>query len=195
LHRIKPWEVDIISILTSFIRELRQKGFIDFSASGTALLSSSIIHRMKTELVLKMEEPPRPPHPRPNEVVPPPLPFPLRFQYTATSLTDLLRSLEDVLRVEMSRREKARSAFSVPSIQEELDEFLSNIDRYMEELWQRLSKACGEAQAIFFSVVVKGQTILEVVRTFIMLLFLVRDGRVRIEQTVDGRDIRIQMAR
>ncbi len=193
LHRLKPWEVNIISLLTSFWREIKEKGFIDFSASGTALLSSAIIHRMKSELVLKMEEPPKPPQPRPDEVVPPPLPFPLRFQYTATSLRDVLASLEEVLRLEMSRTAKTKSVFAVPSIAEELDEFLSNIDRHIEEFWASLSRLYARGQELLFSKVVAGRAVLEVVRSFVMLLFLVQDGRARIAQTEDGRDIRISL--
>jgi len=71
LHRIKPWDVNITYLLNAFLAEMKKQGFIDFSASGTALLSSAMIHRMKSELVLKMEEPPKPPIVRPNEEVPP----------------------------------------------------------------------------------------------------------------------------
>ncbi|MEM4246003.1 MAG: hypothetical protein QW390_01765, partial [Candidatus Bathyarchaeia archaeon] len=57
LYRIRPWDVEIAPVLNSFLEEMREKGFIDFSASGTALLSSAIIHRMKSESLLKIEAP------------------------------------------------------------------------------------------------------------------------------------------
>ena len=59
LHKIRPWDVNLETILLSFLTEIKQKGYVDFPASGTALLSSSTIHRMKSELVLKLEEPPK----------------------------------------------------------------------------------------------------------------------------------------
>ena len=93
LHRIKPWDVNITYLLNTFLAEMKKQGFIDFSASGTALLSSSMIHRMKSELVLEMEEPPKPPIARPNEEVPPPLPFPIRFEYTSTSIEQFFQCL------------------------------------------------------------------------------------------------------
>ncbi|MBS7623932.1 hypothetical protein KEJ39_09740, partial [Candidatus Bathyarchaeota archaeon] len=66
LHRVKPWDVNVSLLLNRFLAEMRERGHLDFSISGTALLSSSIIHRMKSELVLKMEDPPRPQPPRPQ---------------------------------------------------------------------------------------------------------------------------------
>jgi len=55
---------------------------------------------MKSELVLKMEEPPRPRPEKPTDYVPPPLAFPIRFQSTTTSLDEVLKGILDVLRAE-----------------------------------------------------------------------------------------------
>ncbi|HEY4656929.1 MAG TPA: hypothetical protein VIH34_00405, partial [Candidatus Bathyarchaeia archaeon] len=41
LHRVKPWDVNLASILSELLSEMKGRGFIDFSVSGTALLSSA----------------------------------------------------------------------------------------------------------------------------------------------------------
>ena len=135
LHRVKPWDVDITFLLNSFLAEMKNNGYIDFSASGTALLSSSIVHRMKSELVLKMEEPPKPPPPRLNEEVPPPLPFPIRFEYTATSVAEILRTLQEVLNNEKLILAKKPFILSPPSVFEHIDEFLARIEENIDDFY------------------------------------------------------------
>ena len=192
LHRVKPWDVDLVLILNSFLAEMKKKGYIDFSASGTALLSSSIVHRMKSELVLKMEEPPKPPIPRPNEVVPPALPFPLRFEYTSTSVSEILRTLQEVLMNEKLILEKKPFVLSPPAVFEQLDEFLSRIEENIEEFYGELIKLSIRGPLSFLKFV-EGQTLLDVVRTFIMLLFLAHQKKIVLTQDEQTSDILIRL--
>jgi len=193
LHRIKPWDVDITFLLNSFLAEMKSKGYIDFSASGTALLSSSIVHRMKSELVLKMEEPPKPPPPRPNEEVPPPLPFPLRFEYTATSVAEVLRTLQEVLNNEKLVLAKKPFVLSPPSVFEQLDEFLAHIEENIEDFYAKLIRLSIRGVPISFRKLVKGEALLDIVRTFIMLLFLANDKKILLAQDDESSDILVRL--
>ena len=193
LHRIKPWDVNISYILNAFLAEMKKQGFIDFSASGTALLSSSMIHRMKSELVLKMEEPPKPPIARPNEEVPPPLPFPIRFEYTSTSIEQVLSVLEEVLKRESAALADRKSLLSPPEILEQMDEFLANIEKNIEAFYSILLRKTAVTPELSFMELTKGSTLLEAVRVFIMLLFLVMQNKVTLSQTEDRADITIRL--
>jgi segregation and condensation protein A len=193
LHRIKPWDVNIAYILNAFLAEMKKQGFIDFSASGTALLSSSMIHRMKSELVLKMEEPPKPPIARPNEEIPPPLPFPIRFEYTSTSIEQVLSVLEEVLKRESVALADRKSLLSPPEILEQMDEFLANIEKNIEVFYASLLRKATTTPKLSFMQLTEGSTLLEAVRVFIMLLFLVMQNRVTLSQTEDRRDITISL--
>jgi segregation and condensation protein A len=193
LHRIKPWDVDIASLLNSFLAEMKDNGYIDFSASGTALLSSSIVHRMKSELVLKMEEPPKPPVPRPIEDVPPPLPFPIRFEYTSTSVVEILRTLQEVLTNEKALLAKKPFVLSPPSVFEQLDEFLANIEENIQDFYAELIKLSIRGVPISFRKMVKGEPFIQIVRVFIMLLFLAHQKKVIIAQEEQGTDILIRL--
>jgi len=93
LHRVKPWDVNFANLLDELLHEMRSRGFIDFSVSGTALLSSAILLRMKSELILNMEEPPKHPLDRTTDFVPPPLSFPLRYESTTTSVEEVIKGL------------------------------------------------------------------------------------------------------
>jgi segregation and condensation protein A len=193
LHRIKPWDVNITYLLNTFLAEMKKQGFIDFSASGTALLSSSMIHRMKSELVLKMEEPPKPPIPRPNEEVPPPLPFPIRFEYTATSIEQVLSVLEEVLKRESLALAERKSLLSPPEILEQMDEFLANIEKNIEVFYATLLRKASQEATLSFLQLTKGSSLLDAVRTFIMLLFLVMQNKVNLSQKEDRGDILISL--
>ena len=191
LHRIKPWDVNISYLLNAFLAEMKKRGFVDFSASGTALLSSSMIHRMKSELVLKMEEPPKPPIARPNEEVPPPLPFPIRFEYTSTSIEQVLTVLEEVLKRESLALAERKGLLSPPAILEQMDEFLANIEKNIEVFYARLRREAARDPDLSFLKLTKDGTLLDAVRVFIMLLFLVMENRVSLTQREDQGDIMI----
>jgi segregation and condensation protein A len=193
LHRIKPWDVNITELLNAFLGEMKKSGYIDFSASGTALLSSSVVHRMKSELVLKMEEPPKPPVPRPNEEIPPPLPFPLRFEYTSTSVAEILRTLQEVLANEKAVLAKKPFILSPPSVFEQFDEFLANIEENIETYYGHLIKLSIRGLPLSFRKVVEGQTLLEAVRVFIMLLFLANQKKIILTQNEGDSDLYIRL--
>ena len=192
LHRVKPWDVDIAFLLNSFLAEMKKNGYIDFSASGTALLSSSVVHRMKSELVLKMEEPPKPPTPRPTDEVPPPLPFPLRFEYTSTSVAEILHTLQEVLMNEKTILAKKPFVLTPPSVFEQMDEFLSHIEENIEEFYGKIITQSIHGVPLSFRKLVKGHSLIEMVRVFIMLLFLANEKKVLLEQD-ESLDILIRL--
>ena len=193
LHRIKPWDVDIALLLNNFLAEMKNSGYIDFSASGTALLSSSIVHRMKSELVLKMEEPPKPPTPRPTDEIPPPLPFPLRFEYTSTSVAEILRTLQEVLTNEKTMLAKKPFVLSPPSVFEQLDEFLANMEENIEKFYADLIKLSIKEVPLSFREIVAGESLIQIVRVFIMLLFLAHQRKVILNQVEGSSDISIRL--
>ena len=196
LQRVKPWDVSLSPLLDGLMREMKQRGFIDFSVSGTALLSSAILLRMKSELVLKMEEPPRPPVERPTDYVPPPLAFPLRYEATTTSLDMVLKELLEVLRVERSLPQTLEQlAARTPEVFEQMDDFQRHIEEHIEALYKRLALEVGKihgAKLSFLGLLIK-RTVLEAVQLFLMLLFLTVQGRVGLHQSEEFADIMIEL--
>ncbi len=193
LQRVKPWNIDLASLLEELLREMEGRGFIDFSVSGTALLSSAILLRMKSELVLKMEEPPRPPVARPTDYVPPPLVFPLRFESTTTSLDEVLKGILEVLKAERLLPAQLQQASRTPEVFEQVDDFLVKIEEYIKAFYARIvSKAKKGVRVSFLRLLGKGD-VLEAVRVFIMLLFLAAEGKVGLSQEEEFGDIRVEL--
>jgi len=148
---------------------------------------------MKSELVLEMEEPPKPPIARPNEEIPPPLPFPIRFEYTATSIEQVLSLLEEVLKRESIALAERKGLLSPPEILEQMDEFLADIEKNMETFYSTLVRKAARSHTLSFLHLTKQYTLLDIVRAFIMLLFLVMQDRVTLSQKEDQGDIIITL--
>lgn len=193
VHRLKPWDVNLNNILNSFLAQMNDRGYIDFPASGIALLSSSIIHRLKSEEVLKMEEPPKPPQPRPQDYVPPALPMPIRFEYTSTSISEVLKALEQVLENERLALLDKKPLLTPPAILEHLDEFMMNIEERIEDFYNNLIKRAKKGRSISFLSLAGKRPFLEVVRDFIMLLFLTVQGKITLQQDQEFGDIYIRV--
>jgi segregation and condensation protein A len=195
LHRVKPWDVNLGNLLDDLLGEMRGRGYIDFSVSGTALLSSAILLRMKSELILKMEEPPKPPLERPTDFVPPPLAFPLRYESTTTSVEEVIRGLLEVLNAERLLPASAQiSALRTPEVFEQVDDFLVKIEENLKTFLERLIQEAGPSREklSFLKLLGKGDG-LAAVRMFILLLFLAVDGKLWLSQQVEFGDIDIEL--
>lgn len=194
LHRVKPWDVPLGELLTGLMKEMRGRGYIDFSVSGTALLTSAILLRMKSELILKMEEPPKPPAERPTDYVPPPLAFPIRYQSTTTSLEEVLKGILDVLRAEKLIPVGTSQLVSrTPAVFEQVDDWLVKIEEEIKAFYSQLLKLNRKGGTLsFLDLLGKGDAV-QAVRMFIILLFLAFEGKVGLTQQEEFGDIEIEM--
>lgn len=183
LSKLRPWDLNIAYLLSSFMQEMEKKGYIDFAASGTALLSSSIILRLQSENILKMEEPPEIPKQTPSEYIPPPLQLPFRFEYTSTTFNQLLNALEGALSGEMIQKPLKFKLIEPPppDLFKEYDNFFIEIESKLDDFYESLQKM-GIKRIIPFSLIIEGKSKLEIVRIFLMLLFLASKRMIELKQ-------------
>ncbi len=194
LEKLTPWNVNVAYLLTSFLEEMEKTGKIDFRASGVALDSSALIYLMKSKLLLTLEEPPLPPK-APQDFLPPPLFLPLRHELTSTTIKHLLEVLDDVLKSEkLIHPQKMVSEPILPTPSEilpQLDMYLMEIEMQMEKLYASLSQMVKGAGIVEFSTLIKTMGRMEAIRTFILLLFLAQDDRVKLWQNEESEEIYI----
>lgn len=196
LHRLKPWDVNLSYLLNSLLTEMRKRGYIDFAASGIALLSSATIYRMKTELVLKLEEPPMPPPPKIPEVLPPPIQLPFRYEYTTTSIEQLLKVLDEALKAEpaiLESKLKLKPIIPAPPILQQLDQFMVEIEEHIERTYSKIAKLAVEENLVPFSKIITGLKRLEVVRVFLIILFLACRAKINLWQEQEFGEIYISL--
>jgi chromatin segregation and condensation protein Rec8/ScpA/Scc1 (kleisin family) len=184
LERVSPWEINLSFLLLSFLEEMEKRAEIDFRASGVALDSSATIYLMKSQLLLKLEEPPSPPEPKPD-FIPPPLILPLRYELTTTTVQNLLEALDKALKTERLFTLKAPLKGVLPPPPEVLPSisaYLMEMEEQMERLLRKIRSLAEDGKVIAFSSIVQGLEKLQQIRTFIILLFLAHKGKVKLWQ-------------
>jgi len=193
LTKIRPWDLNIASLLSSFLREMRKMGYIDFNASGTALLSSSIILRLQSERIFEAEiEEEKKGIERIFDYVPPPLQLPFRFELTVTGLEDILEALKEVLKAEKeSLHVKVKPVTPPPpDFFNEYDRMVLQWEQEVESFYEAL-KASQLRGELYFSQLVQGKPWREIVKTFLMLIFMAARGLVELYQDEEFADIKI----
>jgi len=197
LRSLRPWDVNIAFLLTTFLEEMEKRGEVDFRASGVVLDSSSTIYLMKSKLLLELEKPPEPPK-APVDFLPPPLFLPARYELTSTTVQELLKVLDEVLKGEHLLALKPRTQPILPPPPEiipPLDIYLIEIEKQMERLYYKLSRLAAQGRFVLFSKIIAGLQRLEAIKTFIVLLFLAQKGDISLWQNEEQTEIYIVLAK
>lgn len=195
LEKVKPWNVNISFLLASFLDEMQKRGEVDFRASGVALDSSAFIYLMKSKLLLKLEEPPAPPK-LPPELIPPPIFLPLRYELTSTTIEQLLEALDSVLKGEKLLPLKPRLEPILPTptdVLPQIDRYLMEIETLMGKLYSEMLRLAKGKPFLNFTKLVLGKDRIEVIRTFILLLFLAQRQKVWLWQEEEFGEIYISV--
>ena len=193
LEKVSPWNVNLVLLLTTLLEEMDKAG-IDFRLAGTAIQSSVHIYMKKAELLLKMEDLPQPQEDKDDVYLPPALPLPFRFEHTTTTVNDLIEALERALMERSTTRRPNLPILPLPipdflDAEQYLLEIESRADNLFEEIqWRFESK--GEVR---LTELVYGQDWLEVVRIFMMLLFLAQRMKIGLEQSEEEFDVFITL--
>lgn len=198
LDKLTPWTVNIAYLLRSFLLEMERTGKVDFRASGVALDSSALIYLMKSKLLLTLQEPPALPKTI-QDFVPPPLFLPLRQELTSTTIQNLLEVLDEVLKGEkMLHLDRIVVQPVLPAVSDILPQFemfLAEIEMQMNKLYDVLCEKVKGAGIIEFSSLTKGIAKIEAIRTFILLLFMAQDGKVKLWQDEETEELYIAVGK
>jgi segregation and condensation protein A len=196
LQRIQPWNVDVAQLLTILVKEMRKRGHIDFTASGIALLSSATILNIKSEHILELEEPPKPPLQTREDFVPPPLQLPFRYEYTSTTIQTLLTALEELLESQESNLDASEPPIPLipePFLLPELDDFIVDIENQLDDLYSKLLLLFTRETVLRFSKLIENHDRIDIIHRFILLLYLASRGSIYLIQNDELDDILISL--
>jgi chromatin segregation and condensation protein Rec8/ScpA/Scc1 (kleisin family) len=193
LDKVSPWNVNLVLLLTSLLEEMEKAG-IDFRLAGTAIHSSVLIYLRKAELLMKMEELPQPEDEVDDVYLPPALPLPFRFEHTTTTVDDLIEALEKAL-TDRSRSMQPRLPVLPTPIPDflEAEQYLLEIESRADDLLEELRWRFDRGGEIRLTGLVAGQDWAEVVRIFMMLLFLAQRMKIDMLQDEEELDIVIMV--
>ncbi len=189
LEKVSPWNVNLVLLLTTLLEEMEKAG-IDFRLAGTAIHSSVLIYLKKAELLLKMEELPQLEDDGDDVYLPPALPLPFRFEHTTTTVNDLIEALEKAL-IDRSRSMQPKLPVLPTPIPDflEAEQYLLEIESRADDLLEELRWRHERGGDIRLTRLVAGQTWDEVVRIFMMLLFLAQRMKIDLLQDEEELDI------
>ena len=193
LEKVSPWNVNLVLLLTTLLEEMEKAG-IDFRLAGTAIQSSVHIYMKKAELLLKMEDLPQPQEDKDDVYLPPALPLPFRFEHTTTTVNDLIEALERALMERSTTRRPNLPILPLP-IPDFLDaeQYLLEIEGRADNLFEEIQWRFESKGEVRLTELVYGQDWLEVVRIFMMLLFLAQRMKIGLEQSEEEFDVFITL--
>jgi segregation and condensation protein A len=193
--KLSPWDIDIAYLVSSFLQKMYELGVIDFRVSGRALLSASIILRLKTQQLLEIdtslelteEE---------KELVLPPLEMPLRLTSRKVTLDELLVALERVLlqgEEKANRKQEGKLGSFIPPLVFELEPDMINVEKSINETLQRILNLSSVSHIVMFSQLLSERTCKEVVKVLLSCLHLANRGRISIWQEDEFGEILITL--
>ncbi len=194
LDKVSPWDINLVQLLASLLEEMERVG-IDYRIAGTAVNSSVYIYLKKAEMLLAMEEPPTSPEQHGEIYLPPPVPLPFRFEFTTTSVQDLINALERALQEESSHGEIPRLPtlpIPVPNFLD-FEQYLLEIEARSDELLEKMRASTDAGMEMRLSRMMTGLNWLDTVRLFMMLLFLAQKMEIDLDQDEDETDVTIKV--
>jgi segregation and condensation protein A len=178
--KLDPWEVDIEVVMEALCKRIFERG-VDLRLSGRAMLSSSILLRLKSEGTGNGrgedgEEGLEPPELELPEIGPL---FLIQHEGRKIGLEELLSALREALREVPPPRVPERRL--VEKMVRRINEFRLRIEEYLEGLYSKILSLSGGGE-VAFSSLLEEPTRKCAVRTLLLLLFLSHRRKVRLRQ-------------
>ena len=183
-HKLDPWDVDIEKLAGVYLQRVREMREFDLRVSGRTLLSASMLLRMKSDFVFNGRK-----NPEAEEELKEmfDIDLPELGQITIIersprkiTLLDLMGALQEALKDTPIRKLVHRR--KLEKIMQTLSEYHINIERNLEELYQRVKSLAASGKEISLSMLIFERTRLAVARTLLLLLFLNVQGKVVLQQ-------------
>lgn len=184
INKVKVWSLDIAVAIKEIIKEIREKGKLDFEMFGVALLSAAIIYRRKTEELLELEEPPKNGDNQKDEVFNQELigenlvnlisEIPIRIKHPAADSSEVFSLLIKVVN-QVLRERPIITQGNETGIEYELvtkDEFLESIQERIETLERKIEEVLVNSQKVSLASIVYSEDWNETIRNFIAILFI-----------------------
>lgn len=179
LKRKKPWEISLYILLDEFYKYLKSLPLLDYRLSGLAVLTSSMVYKLKVQHLFYEER--RKLIKKDVEIANPidALSMPFRMDVQMSDIEDLVLAFEALLS-EIEKKEEEgpiiKPLSELPIFDQET--FLNMLKPLEEEIMYKLEME----PELKFSGLVVGKKPLEIVRYFVLLLFLAQEGKVVLVQ-------------
>src|SRR6187200_934657 len=183
------WDINVTMLLEMLLKLINTTGKKDLRICGIAVLSSSIIYRLKVESIFRLEKIAMQrkgvdDH-QLQQPVPDLNPVEIQFRIESTypvSLEELLHVLENMISELANPRPKKKQLKLEPVETFDFDQYIIKFEHILqryEDMIFDIVTADGEA---IFKILVAKMKPIEIVRCFIAVLYLAMKGKVELEQ-------------
>ncbi len=185
------WKIDIVRLLEMLLELLKLSGNKDLRVCGVAILTSTLIHRLKVESIFRLEkianqkENNTDKNKNLEKKLPIPelanlsLPFRKETSYPA-SLEELLLILENMI-TELTNPVVRKNQIGLEPIESfDFQEYLIKFEKVIEEYESKLYDILVTERAVLFNDFVFKMNELEIARYFIAMLYLAMKGKIDI---------------
>ena len=197
--KMDPWDIDVAEISDRYLEKLQEFREMDLRISARAILAGSILVRLKSEAILQSdnvdldEEEAIELREKYNIL---PLFPPIRRVNTKTTLPQLFEALLDALEEERYKQELMLAAMDETEERTILvDQDRVDVTESVRRLYETILEAASQVEQVRFSGILLGRSAIMICRTFLYILFLVKDGKVRITQEEFFGEILIEPVR
>lgn len=192
------WDIDITMLLQMLLNIINNTGKKDLRVCGIAILSSSMIHRLKVESIFRLEKIAMQrkgvQDSQPSKAIPQlsPLEIPYRIEPTyPLSLEDLLRVLENMIFELANPRPKKKQIDLEPVQTFNFDQYLLKFEQILAEYENMILDIVTADGHTMFKTLVKKMELIDVVRCFIATLYLAMKEKINLESIEEIEDIKI----
>ena len=192
------WDIDITMLLQMLLNIINNTGKKDLRVCGIAILSSSMIHRLKVESIFRLEKIAMQrkgvQDSQPSKAIPQlsPLEIPYRIEPTyPLSLEDLLRVLENMIFELANPRPKKKQIDLEPVQTFNFDQYLLKFEQILAEYENMILDIVTADGPTMFKTLVKKMELIDVVRCFIATLYLAMKEKINLESIEEIEDIKI----
>ncbi len=191
IDRQDVWQINIVKLLETLLELLNKTGNKDLRVCGVAILTSSLIHRLKVESIFRLDKianqknVEKDTEKETEKKIPIPelanLGLPFRKETTyPSSLEELLLVLENMI-TELSTPKIRRNILDLEPVESfDFQEYLINFEKIIEEYEITLFDKINFEKEIIFNIFVQNMSALEIARYFIAMLYLAMNGKIEI---------------
>ena len=192
IERNDVWQINIVKLLETLLSTLTKSSYKDLRVCGVAILTSSLIHRLKVESIFRLEKIANKDQQGVserdrefNEKAPIPeisnltLPFRKELSYPV-SLEDLISILETMI-TDLTNPVVKRTSLNLEPVEIiDFQQYLIKFEKIIEEFENRIMKRLEYGRELNFNEMVIGLDRIDIARYFIAMLYLSMKDKIEI---------------
>ena len=198
VNRKDIWNINVTTLLEMLLEIINRTDNKDLRVCGIAALSSAMIHRIKVESIFELEkiamQHKSPKDSKTGDIIPELKPIEVPFRVESTypvSLPDLLIVLENMISELTNPRQKKKQIDLEANPTFDFNQYLLKLEEVLREYQDRILESLRISGSKLFKELVANMQPIEIIRTFIAVLYLAMSNVLIVEELEEVDDIKL----